>query len=119
MTDHIARLYAVLLSLVVLFVTWAVVAARPWAAEAATKDPRLVALERREERLQRQSVRVKRIVERRFAKYEKRLRERQAAIAAIQGANAAAAPAAAAPAAVSAPSVSVSALPPVTQSGSS
>jgi TolA-binding protein len=118
MTDHVARLYAVLLSLVVLFVTWAVVAARPWAAEAATKDPRLVALERREERLQRQSVRVKRIVERRFANYEKRLRERQAAIAALQGANTTA-PAGAAPAAASAPSVSVSALPPLTQSGSS
>jgi biopolymer transport protein ExbB/TolQ len=122
MTNHVARLYAVSLALAVLFLTWAVVAARPWAtAAAAEKDPRLVALERREARLRKQSVRVERQVERRFARYERRLAERQREIAAIQASNADAA-AAAAPAAAtsaSAPSVGVVSLPPVTSSSSS
>jgi hypothetical protein len=121
MTDHVARLYAVALALVVLFATWAVVAARPWAAEAAEKDPRIVALERREAQLRRKSARVERRVQQRFAVYEKRLRKRKRAIAAIQAANAdvaAAAPAAAAPAAAP-PSVGVVSLPPVTSSESS
>jgi hypothetical protein len=114
MTDHVARLYALALAVIVLFLTWAVVAARPWAAEAAAKDPRLVALERREERLRRESVRVRRKVERRFAAYRAQLIKRQAAIEAVQGST----PAASTPA-VSAPSVSVGALPPVTATRSS
>lgn len=138
MTNHVVRLYAVALSLAVLFLTWAVVAAKPWATQAAEKkDPRLAALERREERLRKQSVRVNRMVKRRFARYERRLRAREREIAAIQAANAAAAAAspaapvssggsiavspapAAAPAAPAAPSVSVVDLPPATSSGSS
>ena len=125
MTDHVARLYAIAIALAVFFSTWAVVAARPWAAAASAKDPRLVALERREQKLRRQSVRVQRVVKRRFAAYQARLKQRQAEIAAVQAANASAA---AAPSAssggggggggsVSAPSV-VS-LPPVTSSGTS
>ena len=120
MTDHVVRLYAVALALVVLFLTWAVVAARPWAATAAEKDPRIVALERREAQLRRKSVRVERQVKRRFAAYEVRLRKR--AIAAIEAANASAA--AAAPAVSSAPSaappsVGVVSLPPITSTSSS
>jgi hypothetical protein len=122
MTEHHARLSASAIAVLVLFLTWAVVAARPWPAESATQDPRLAALERREARLRKESVKVKRAVERRFAVYEVRLRKRKARIAAIQGANAAAASAASAAAsapAVSAPSVSVVSLPPVTSTRSS
>ena len=127
MTNHAARLYAVALALAVLFVTWAVVAARPWAATAAERDPRIVALERREAQLRRKSVRVERRVQRRFAAYEKRLRKRKREIAAIQAANAGAAAApvsvpAASPAAAPAaapPLVSVVSVPPVTSSESS
>lgn len=127
MTNHAARLYAVALALAVLFVTWAVVAARPWAATAAERDPRIVALERREAQLRRKSVRVERRVQRRFAAYEKRLRKRKREIAAIQAANAGAAAApvsvpAASPAAATAaapPPVSVVSVPPVTSSESS
>lgn len=118
MTNHVARLYAVALALAVLFLTWAVVAARPWAtAAAAEKDPRIVALERREAKLRRQSVRVERTVERRFARYEARLRKRKRAIAAVQAANASAL--VAAPSAPAAPAVGVVSLPPVTSSSSS
>ena len=127
MTNHAARLYAVALALAVLFVTWAVVAARPWAATAAERDPRIVALERREAQLRRKSVRVERRVQRRFAAYEKRLRKRKREITAIQAANAGAAAApvsvpAASPAAAPAaapPPVSVVSVPPVTSSESS
>ena len=121
MTNHVVRLYAVALALVVLFLTWAVVAARPWAtAAAAEQDPRLIALERREAQLRRKSVRVERQVKRRFARYEVRLAKRQREIAAIQASNAsvpAAAPASAPVAAT--PSVGVVSLPPVTSSSSS
>ncbi len=130
MTDHFARLYAIAIALAVFFSTWAVVAAKPWAAEASANDLRLVALERREERLRRQSVRVQRLVKRRFAAYQVRLKKRQAEIAAVQAANAraAAAPAASSggassgggsSAGASAPSVGVVSLPPVTSSGTS
>ncbi len=123
MTNHAARLYAVALALAVLFLTWAVVAARPWAATAAETDPRIAALERREAQLRRKSVRVERRVQRRFVAYEKRLRKRKREIAAVQAANAdaAAAPVSApavAPAAAP-PSVSVVSVPPVTSSESS
>ena len=124
MTDHVARLYAVALAICVFSLTWATVAARPWAHEES--DPRVVALERREAKLRRQSVRVQRRVERRFAAYRVQLRERQRLVAAVTASNAAAAvvpvssAAPAAPAA-SAPSpvVSVVSAPPVTATRSS
>lgn len=122
MTNHVARLYAVALALVVLFLTWAVVAARPWAATAAEKDPRIVALERREAQLRRKSVRVERQVKRRFAAYETRLRKRKRAIAAIEAANAsttASAPVVSATPSATAPSVGVVSLPPITSTSSS
>ena len=112
MTDHVARLYALALALVVFCLSWAVVAARPWAADASAKDPRIVKLERREQRLRRESIRVQRLVQRRFAAYRVALRERQVEIAAANAANAA--NAAAASAVVSSGSAGVS-----TSSGSS
>lgn len=108
MTNHVAKLYAVALALVVFFVTWAGVAARPWATEA--EDPRLVALERRELRLRRERARVQRVLRQRVAAYQVRLNARQREIAAAR---------AAAPAPVAAPSVGVVSLPPVTATRSS
>ena len=122
MTDHVARLHAGALALLVFFLVWAVVAARPWAQPAET-DPRAAALDRREQRLARESRRVNRVVERRFATYRQRLARRQREIAAA-AASASAAPsagavAAAAPAAAAPPPVAVTAAPPVTSTGSS
>ena len=128
MTDHLARLYAGAVALLVFFLVWAVVAARPW-AEAGETDPRMAALERREQRLMRESKHVNEVVERRFARYRRRLARRRKEIAAAQAAAAAVptapaasgtapAPAAAAPAAAPAP-VTVTAAPPVTSTGSS
>jgi hypothetical protein len=129
MTDHVARLYAGAAALLVFFLVWAVVAARPW-AEAGETDPRMAALERREQKLMRESKRVNKIVERRFARYRRRLARRRKEIAAAEAAAAAAAPAApsasgaapapAAPAPAAAPApVTVTAAPPVTSTGSS
>ena len=129
MTDHVARLYAGALALLVFFVVWAVVAARPW-AEAGETDPRMAALERREQKLMRESRRVNEVVQRRFATYRRRLARRRKEIAAAEAAAAAVpaapatagtvppGPAAPGPAAAP-PPVAVTAAPPVTSTGSS
>jgi hypothetical protein len=113
MTDHVVRLYAFALALLVFLVTWAVIAARPWAPAAeAANDPRVAQLEKRERRLARRQVEVQRLVERRFAAYRRRLadRRRQAALTPAGGSP---------PTAAAAPSVQVTSLPPVTETSSS
>jgi hypothetical protein len=60
MTNHAGRLYALALGLVVFFLAWAVVAARPWAT--AAPDPRLKALAAREAQLQQEAKLVNQIV---------------------------------------------------------
>ena len=122
MTSHVGRLYAFALALLVFFLTWATVAAHPWAAPASPRaDPRAAALVARQLRLRHESVVVARIVRRRWAIYRKQLRRRQHVIAAVNRANAAAArqaqlAASAVPSGYPAPtpSVRVVSLPPVT-----
>ena len=135
MTEHVVRLYATAVALVVFFLFWAVIAARPWAA-AGESDPRMAAVERREQLLMRKTHRVNRIVKRRFARYERRLAQRRRAIARRERENAASLAAAssaagsgpsaaggfssaASSAAPSSPAVSVTAAPPVTTTSSS
>ena len=60
MTNHAGRLYAVALGLVVFFLAWAGVAARPWAT--AGPDPRLQALAARTAQLNQQAKLVNQIV---------------------------------------------------------
>lgn len=93
MTNHVARLYAVVTGLLVFFVGWAAVAAHPWATAAAKPDPRVAALAARQQQVQAQSVRVKQIVDRRFAAYRAALAKRNAANATAASLTAAAAPA--------------------------
>lgn len=123
MTSHVLRLYALVAATVIFFVTWAAVAAHPWATAKPRTDPRLRALAAREQRLRLESVRVQRVVERRFARYQRELRIRRSEIARVLAqqarARAAAAQAAsvaasaAAPAAAAAPAVQVVHLPPL------
>lgn len=94
MTNHHGRLYALALALVVFFLAWAVVAARPWATASA--DPRLRALAIRQAQLQREAKLVRQVVAARWAKYRVELKLRQAQIARVKAATAAAAAAAAA-----------------------
>jgi hypothetical protein len=107
--SHAGRVYTVALALVVFFLAWAVIAARPWSA--ATADPRLRALAVREARLRHEAGTVERLVARRYAAYRAALRARRAEIAA---ANRKAAQFATAPPAGPAGGVRVVMLPPLT-----
>lgn len=78
MTSSLGRLYATVLALVVFFLVWAVIAARPWVRESeGTTDPRLVALTAREQRLHRDAIAIKKIVDRRWATYRVELAHRK------------------------------------------
>jgi hypothetical protein len=79
MTSHAGRLYALAVCLVVFFLAWAVVAARPWAT--TTPDPRLKALAARETQLRREAALVNQIVAQR-AQLAKVTHNRQLAAAA-------------------------------------
>jgi hypothetical protein len=82
MTNHTVRLYAFALALVILFLTWATVAAKPWASQQkAAADPRVKALVLRQKRLRHDTVVVQRLVALRWRRYQARLRVRKAAIA--------------------------------------
>ncbi len=82
MTSHVGRLYSLALALLVFFVLWVGIAARPWASAAA--DPRVAALVAREQQLRHDSLIVKRIVAARWAVYKLQLAKRNTAIAAAQ-----------------------------------
>jgi hypothetical protein len=112
MTSHVTRLYALALGLLVLFVTWAAIAARPWSTTSSTgRDPRLAALAAREQRLRRESIQVRRVVAHRWAAYRVALRARNAQIARAKQQQAAQLASAPVPAS---PSVRVVTLPPLT-----
>jgi hypothetical protein len=88
MTDTSHRLYAIAIAVVVFFVSWAAVAAQPW---ASTKpDPRLVALAQREQRLRADAKLVQQVVDARTTTYRQALRTRKAQIAAVKAQAAAA-----------------------------
>jgi len=82
MTDTSHRLYAVVIAVVVFFVSWAGVAAKPWAT--AKPDPRLAALAQREQTLRADARLVQQVVDRRLAAYQVALRARKAQIATAQ-----------------------------------
>lgn len=77
------RLYVVAVTLLLFFVVWAVVAARPWAARAAA-NPALAALDRRERQLRHEAHVVSATVQRRWAGYRRRLRVREARIRVLE-----------------------------------
>ena len=82
MKSHSLRLYVGAVTMLVFFVLWAVIAAKPW-AKAATrpeKDPRLAALDRRQRRLEHEARLVKVALDRRWREYRARLQRREAQI---------------------------------------
>jgi hypothetical protein len=91
--SHTGRLYAIAAAVLVFFLAWAVIAAHPWASVQAARDPRLVALTKREQKLRREAKLVKRVVDRRFADYRRRLTAYKKASASQQAAQSAPAPA--------------------------
>ena len=120
MTDTSHRLYAVVTAVVVFFVSWAAVAAKPWATPKP--DPRLAALAQRQQRLRSDAKLVQQVVDSRLYAYRVALQARQAQIAAAKAQAAAAqmrslqVSQSAAPASpsVAAPAVRVVNLPPLT-----
>ena len=84
MTNHVVRLYAFAGALLVLFLTWAAIAARPWVPQAGPKaDPRWTALVTREQKLRQESLVVRRVVARRWRVYGIRLAARRRTISAV------------------------------------
>ena len=118
MTNHVTRLYALAVSVLVLFAAWAVVATHPWQTKShQTVDPRVRALVLRERRIRHDSLVVRRVVTRRWHHYHVALAKRNRQIAAAQKQHKqalAAAAAAPAPSYSSSPSVQVVTLPPLT-----
>jgi hypothetical protein len=110
MTDHVARVYVLAAAVLAFCLTWAVVAAHPWASPAPARDPRLAALAVREAHVRSEAARVQRLVAHRWAVYRHDLAARRRANAAATTA-AAAVPSPTQP--VSAPSVRVVTLPPL------
>ena len=84
MGNGTARVYALAATILVFFVLWSAISARPWQVAKAARDPRVAALTNRERALQRQAREVKRIVARRWALYERRLRTRRLEIVAAE-----------------------------------
>jgi hypothetical protein len=85
-TNQVGRLYALALALVLFFLTWATVAARPWSAPAA--DPRLKILAAREAQLRREAKFVNAVVARHWAVYRAALYARQMEITAAKARSA-------------------------------
>ena len=110
-----ARVGIVVVTVQLFLVLWIAIAANPWrsggASAAATADPRVVSLHRREARLRAETLHVRRVVNRRWAAYRRSLVRRQSAIASARRAAAVPIIRQAAPAAVTAPSVRVVTLP--------
>lgn len=95
MTSGLVRLYALVVAVLVFFVTWAIVAAHPWQTRRATPDPRLATLDARRRALRAESVRVRRVLTHRWQLYRVALRRRERAIAAARRARLAVTPIAA------------------------
>ena len=63
MTNHVTRLYALAVAVLVLFAAWAVVATHPWQTNShQAADPRMRALVLRERRIRHDSLVVRRVV---------------------------------------------------------
>ena len=89
MRSHALRLYVFSVTLLVFFVLWAVIAAKPWAARARGSEPGLNALNRPQRHLEHEARVVERTVHRRWAGYRRRLREREAQIRTLERRHAA------------------------------
>jgi ABC-type protease/lipase transport system fused ATPase/permease subunit len=92
MTSGLGRIYAIAAAIVVFFLSWAIIAARPWVqAPEAKADHRLAALDQRERRLRNDAVAINAIVQKRWNVYHAQLVQRKHQIAARKKAQAAAA----------------------------
>jgi hypothetical protein len=78
MTSNLGRVYAITLAIFVFFLSWAIIAARPCvSAPEAKTDPRILALNAREQRLRRDAVEIRAIVQKRWTVYRAQLVRRK------------------------------------------
>jgi len=92
-TNAIGRFWAVAVALVVFFVLWAVLAAKPWVSSGAPADPRLSALQAQEQKTQNRAIAAQQTLNNRWAAYRSALMRQQGALTAQQRAQLATAPA--------------------------
>ena len=89
MRSHALRLYVFAITLLLFFVLWAVIAARPWTTARSGVSPALKALEARERHLRHEAFVVERTVRRRWARYRRQLHMREAEIRTLEQRHAA------------------------------
>jgi hypothetical protein len=78
MTSNLGRVYAITLAIFVFFLAWAIIAARPWvSAPEAKTDPRILALNAREQKLRRDAVEIRAIVQKRWTIYQAQIVRRK------------------------------------------
>jgi hypothetical protein len=94
MTNPFGRFYAALIAVAVFFVLWAVIAAKPWSSSGtAVSDPRLSALQAREQQIQNQALSAQQTLNKRWASYRAALARHASQLSGRQQAQIAAAPA--------------------------
>lgn len=93
MTNAVGRFWAVAVALVVFFILWAVLAAKPWVSAAAPADPRLSALQAQEQKTQTRALAAQQTLNKRWAAYRSALVRQKGSLTAQQQAQLAAAPA--------------------------
>ncbi len=82
MTSRLGRLYVLAVSLLVFFLMWALVAAKPWATAKPSSQAQLIAL--REQALRRETKLVNRILRERAVAAKARSRQLAAAAPAVR-----------------------------------
>ena len=93
-TNAIGRFWAVAVALVVFFILWAALAAKPWVSSSgAPADPRLSALQAQEQKVQNRAIAAQQTLNKRWAAYRSALLKQKGALTAQQRAQLAAAPA--------------------------
>ena len=73
MTNTIGRFWAIAVALVVFFVLWAVLAAKPWVSSGTPADPRLTALQAQEQKTQNRALAAQQTLNKRWAAYRSAL----------------------------------------------
>jgi hypothetical protein len=92
-TSAVGRFWAAAVALVVFFVLWAALSARPWVSSSKPADPRLAALQAREQKVQTKALAAQQALNKRWAVYRAALIRQQGSLTAQQRAQLAAAPA--------------------------
>jgi hypothetical protein len=91
-TSHVGRFWAMAIALVVFFILWASISAKPWASSGPT-DPRLAALQAREQKVQTRAIAAQQLLNRRWAAYRASILRQKGSLSAQQQAQLATAPA--------------------------